>query len=156
MITAQVPGIGTESDYVSLYVGSTDICETATVTEYGVLKCLTKNTKIGKEDAPAQLTVKIGKGRYGKTYNCASSDTTKCQYMQLDQSKMDTRTFPIVIAVSKTEEGTGLTLIGSKFYTEDYTASVIYCGVTADSVVVSSASLANAVWNKGLPPCQTK
>lgn len=55
-----MPGIGIETDYVSLYVDDMDICEKATVEEYGVLKCLTKSIEIGKQDAPADLTLKIG------------------------------------------------------------------------------------------------
>lgn len=60
----------------------------------------------------------------------------------------------MTIAVSRADNG--LTLIGSKYFTSDYTASVVYCGVTADSVVINSETLIDATWNKDLPPCQKK
>lgn len=84
LITAFVPGIGIETKDVSLQVNDKNICQTATVEKYGVLKCFTKNQQVGTADAPADIVVKIGAGNVGRKYSCASVDKTKCQYKQLD------------------------------------------------------------------------
>jgi hypothetical protein len=72
---------------------------------------------------------------------------TKCQY---EQSK--TGKFPIVAAVSKSAQT--LSFTGSNFFASGYTAVARYCGATADSVSIDSATQVTATWTKGVPPCQ--
>lgn len=59
-----------------------------------------------------------------------------------------------MVAVSKT--ASALTLVGSKFFQKSsgYSATVTYCGTSANSVFVTSSTLVSAGWSKGLPPCQ--
>jgi len=57
-----------------------------------------------------------------------------------------------VAAVSKTAQT--LSFSGSNFFASAYTAVAKYCGATADSVSIDSATQATATWTKGVPPCQ--
>ena len=86
-------------------------------------------------------------GSQATRVGCSGSDTSKCQY---EQSK--TGKFPIVEAVSKSAET--LSFTGSNFFASAYTAVAKYCGATADSVSIDSATQVTATWTKGVPPCQ--
>jgi len=114
------------------------------IEEYGFIKCQTKAKTIA---AATPVLLQIGK-RSPKVIACSNTDKTKCQY---EQSK--TGNFPIVTAVSKSAQT--LSFSGSNFFTSSYTAVAKYCGATADSVSIDSATQVTATWTKGVPPCQT-
>jgi hypothetical protein len=58
---------------------------------------------------------------------------------------------PAVTAATKTDSST-ITIDGTDFFTTaEYTASVVFGGIKADTVVVSSATQVVATYNKGVP-----
>jgi hypothetical protein len=79
LITALVPGVGKETTGLKLVNGATSstICmDDPVVVEYGKIQCWTKRDNFGTE----ALDIKLVHGE--TTFECANSDTTKCQYTQ--------------------------------------------------------------------------
>lgn len=74
LITAVVKGVG-EDDDITLYdsATSTDICETATVTAYGTLECLTVAM-----DISAGTVLSIEEIDSGTVHACAAVSTADC------------------------------------------------------------------------------
>jgi hypothetical protein len=52
-----------------------------------------------------------------------------------------------------TKSAQTLSFSGSNFFASGYTAVAKYCGATADSVSIDSATQVTATWTKGVPPC---
>lgn len=78
-------------------------------------------------------------------YDCASADTTKCQFVQVNTEK----TFPDIDSLTKTD--TTLVMTGTSFYTVGYTVTASYRGIMATSVVVDSETQATATFEGGVP-----
>lgn len=78
-------------------------------------------------------------------YECASEDTTKCQYTQ---DNADT-TWPKVLSFAK--DDTTITFTGENFYTAGYDVSASYNEIPATSVVVNSETEAVATFEGGVP-----
>ena len=140
VITAQVPG-ATVSSTVSI-VDSTgaSICQSVSVTSYGVVE----GKALAQEITSTQLSIKQGT----TVYPCVNSDNSNCQYEQLASS-----TFPAVTSVSKTD--TTIVFAGTNFDIADFSASASFAGITADSVVVDSATQATATFTLGVPVVST-
>lgn len=58
---------------------------------------------------------------------------------------------PSVSSTTLSSDKLQISFIGTNFFTSGYTASVSYGGVVADSVSITSASSAVAVYNLGVP-----
>ena len=74
LVTAVVPGAGPSTDLVDSNGDS--ICESVSLKSYGVLECKTLPQVI----ATTELSVVDG----NTIYECANTDTSQCQYEQLE------------------------------------------------------------------------
>ena len=105
LITDVVKGVGI-NDQVTLYddVNSKDICQTAKVTAYGHLECLTIAEEIA---TPTQLSIK---DISGNVYACAASSTSACEYKTYDSasSQMTVSSVTLASATELTFNGSNL------------------------------------------------
>lgn len=136
VITATVKGVGVDTTGLKLYYGSTELCSSITIVDYGKIQCVTKAVAINSATA---VTVKLG----STSYQCVNSDTTQCQYST-------SASMPAVSAASIVS-GQYISLTGTNFFTSGYTAKVRYAGVYADSVSIDSATGVVASFTKGVP-----
>ena len=125
LITALVPG-ATVSDTIDILDATqTSICESTTVTAYGVVECKT----LAMEIASTELSI----SKDGEISPCVSTDKSVCTYEQLASSA-----FPAVESTSKTDST--IVFTGTNFDIADYTHTAFYFDVEATSVVVDSAT----------------
>jgi len=76
-IYASIAGVGFDiSDATLVDDAGTEICQTATITEYGELECQTIEGEIA-ESTLLYLSVS------SVTYNCSASDEGDCHYQQI-------------------------------------------------------------------------
>ena len=138
-IIAVVKGVGV-NDKITLYdeANDRDICQTATVIDYGQLECLT----IPEEFTTAiQLSVKELES--GIVHACAASSTASCEYQTYDSASQMS-----VSEVTLTSE-TQLTFTVSNLPADPCEA--IFFGGVSDSCTVSSNTSVIATFNMGLP-----
>ena len=136
LITATVPG-ATVSDSVDILDSTgTSICETSTVTTFGVVECRT----LAQEIASTELSV----SHLGAISACVSIDASVCTYEQLAASA-----FPAVESTSLTQ--TTIVFTGTNLDIADCTATASFFDVDATSVVVDSATQATATFDLGVP-----
>ena len=136
LITLIVPG-ATISDTIDILDSTgVSICESTTVTAYGVVQCKT----LAQEIASTELSIT----KDGEVSPCVSTDKSVCTYEQLASSA-----FPAVQSVSKTDST--IVFTGTNFDIADFTHSAFYFNVEATSVVVDSATQATATFDLGVP-----
>jgi hypothetical protein len=74
LITANVQGVGSSTTGFDLVdAAGSSICQSVNIPSYGVVECTTIASSIAEG---TQISAKLS----GKTYACAGSDTTLCQY----------------------------------------------------------------------------
>lgn len=113
------------SDLSIVDTDGNSVCQTLTISEYGIVKCKT----ITGEMVSKQLRIKQG----SDFYECVNSDTAMCLYEQLASSP-----FPATESTTKTDAT--IVFTGTNFDIASLTPSATFAGVDADSVVVDSAT----------------
>lgn len=133
-IVVNVAGIGAFEDgsvEILLKAGSTSVCDSLSVPEYGVIVC-----KLSGSYTSQELTLSVD----GTSHSCLT--TSACDY----SSSLD----PQVTSVSS--DGSSLTLTGSGLSLASYSvASVNVNGVAASTVVVNSPTEIEATFDLGAP-----
>ena len=136
-ITAVVKGIGKNSALVTLVTSTgTDICASVTISTYGILECKTNVQTV----ASTTLKVKVGTITYGCGGTCTYSTSTS---------------MPAISAVNLESDKQTITFTGTALSVSGFTGKVIFNGVAADTVTISSATSATAVWTNGVPVVST-
>jgi hypothetical protein len=141
-----VQGIGSSDTIKSVVYddsGEKVLCASPKTLSYGKIECKTSAVVI-----PAGTPLKI-KTNDNVDHQCANTDVTKCQYQQKSAS------MPAFSAAVITDSST-ITLTGTDFFTtSQYKAEVLFGGIKADTVVVSSATSIVATFAKGVPVVPT-
>lgn len=138
LLTANVPG-ATVSDIVDILDSAgSSICESTTVTAYGVVTCKT----LPQEIASTVLSV----SHQGEVSPCVNTDLSLCTYEQLTDSA-----FPAIESITKTANT--ILFTGSNFEMVDFTVSASFFGVNATSVDVLGTE-ATATFDLGVPVVQ--
>lgn len=138
LITATVPG-ATVSDNVDILDSTgASICESTTVTAYGVVACKT----LPQEIASTVLQV----SHLGEISPCVNTDASLCTYEQLADSA-----FPAVESLTKTANT--IVFTGSNLEMSDFAVSASFFGVNATSVEVVGSE-ATATFDLGVPVVQ--
>lgn len=129
IITAVVKGVGV-GDKVSLYdsVNSLDICQSATVIEYGVLECLTIAQEIA---VAADLSIKEIDS--GTVHSCAATAVENCQFSTF-VSAVD----QMAIESASVTSATDISFTGQLFPTSGFTCEAVFRGAVSDSCVIQS------------------
>jgi hypothetical protein len=142
LITATVPGIGTETETKNLDIidqtGRTICRADPTILEYGVIQCWTR-----REEYKDVFEVRVKNGDI--IYECVTENKEKCQYVQHNEEG----TFPKVKSLTMTDNT--LVYTGEAFYTAGYTVTASYKEILATSVVVDSETQATATFEGGIP-----
>jgi hypothetical protein len=124
LITARIPG-ATVSNKVDIVDGNGDtICQSIKVVSYGVVECKT----LAKEMAASELSIKQDMS----TFACVNSDKALCTYQQT------ATTFPAVASTSKTDST--IVFTGTNLELAEFTVSAVFANVSADSVLINSAT----------------
>lgn len=126
---ATVPGATITSTGIDIVDDTnTTICETVTVTSYGVVECKTLAQVIA-------TSTQLSLTQDGEYYACMSTDTIVCEYEQLEAA-----TFPNVTSAAITDENT-IVFTGTDFeFSDEYSPLAEFNGIDADSVVVDDAT----------------
>jgi hypothetical protein len=117
-------------------VNAIDQCEKITVPQQGIVLCELKKGQVFSNSPPVFLSVWFG----GRELGCDPQDD--CKYTALADGA-----YPLLNSSSKSDDTT-LVLTGSGFtFTSGITPSVIFLGVSADSVTVNSDTQATATFD---------
>jgi hypothetical protein len=108
-----------------------------TIISYGKVSCLTKKEQV------ASSTYKVA-WTGGESLDCVGT-VSGCSYSQLT----NTTGQPTITALSKGSD-TAIVITGTDFVTAD-TATVFFQGISANSVVIDSATQVTATYTKGVP-----
>ena len=143
LITVTVPGVGTETEGLSLVNPSGgSICEELTIISYGTVQCLTKKSDFGEE--ALAISAKLD----NVLYECVNPEATECAYTQSSTAE----SFPVISGATLDSLANTITYTGTNLYSIGYTATARYIGIDADTVVVNEAMTeAVATWNRGVP-----
>ena len=137
LITAIVPG-ATVSDTVDILDSTnSSICESTSVTAYGVVQCKT----LAQEIESTELSI----SKDGEISSCVSTDKSVCTYEQLASSAV----FPTVSSISNSKST--ILFTGTNFDITDFTHTASFYDVEATSVVIDSVTQATATFDLGIP-----